>query len=63
VPVTLHLFGADSEHAFHPRPPTLGWDELAPRVEHRSIAGTHYTLMAPSKTAINAKAISSCLPR
>jgi thioesterase domain-containing protein len=63
VPVTLHLFESADAHPSHPRPATLGWDELAPRIERRVVAGTHFSLLAPHRTEALARTISSCLPR
>jgi thioesterase domain-containing protein len=63
VPVTLHLFESADAHPSHPKPPTLGWDDLAPRLERRQIAGTHFTLLAPHRTDALARTIGGCLPR
>lgn len=61
VPVKIHLFESADAHPSHPRPATLGWDDLAPGIEHHQIAGTHFTLMAPRHTDALAKTISRCL--
>jgi thioesterase domain-containing protein len=63
VPVTLHLFETADAHPSHPRPATLGWDELAPRIEKRIIGGTHFSLLAPVRVAALAATIGACLPR
>lgn len=63
VPVKLHLFESAEAHPSHPRPPTLGWDDLAPSIERREVAGTHFTLLAPHRTEGLARTISGCLPR
>ena len=63
VPIKLHLFESADEHPSHPRPPTLGWDELAPSIERRQIAGTHFSLLAPHRIDALARTISRCLPR
>ena len=63
VPVTIQLFESADAHPSHPRPPTLGWDDLAPRIERHQVAGTHFTLMAPRHVEALAKTIGRCLPR
>jgi thioesterase domain-containing protein len=63
LPVPLHLFESIDTHPSHPRPPTLGWDDLAPRLERHPIAGTHFSLLAPRRIAALAETISRCLPR
>jgi thioesterase domain-containing protein len=63
VPVTLHLFEAADAHPSHPKPPTLGWDELAPRLERHQVVGTHHTLLAPRRIEALARTISRYLPR
>jgi thioesterase domain-containing protein len=63
IPVPLHLFETTEQHPSHPRPATLGWDALAPRLEKRSIGGTHFSLLAPRRAAALAATIGSCLPR
>ena len=63
VPVTIHLFESADEHPTHRKPATLGWDDLAPRVEKHPVDGTHFTLMAPQRVAALAQTISSYLPR
>ena len=63
IPVPLHLFETTEQHPSHPRPATLGWDSLAPRLEKRIIGGTHFSLLAPSRSAALAAMIGSCLPR
>lgn len=63
VPVKLHLFESADAHPLHPRPPTLGWDDLAPSIERHEVAGTHFTLLAPHRVAALARTIRGCLPR
>lgn len=63
VPVTLHLFESADAHPSHPKPPTLGWDDLAPSIARHQVAGTHYTLLAPHRTDALARTIGGCLPR
>jgi thioesterase domain-containing protein len=63
VPVELHLFESADAHPSHPKPPTLGWDELAPSIERHEVGGTHFSLLAPHRTAALARTISRCLPR
>lgn len=63
VPVTLHLFESADAHPSHPKPPTLGWDYLAPKIERRQVAGTHFTLLAPHRIEALAATIGGCLPR
>ena len=58
---TLHLFEAKDEHPSHPRPPTLGWDSLAARVLHHSVAGTHFDLISPNRATELARAVDACL--
>ena len=62
VPVPLHLFESADAHPSHPKPPTLGWDHLTPRLERRVIAGTHFTLLADHRVPALADAIGRCLP-
>ena len=47
VPVELELFEAAEFHPSHPRPPTLGWEALAPHIHRHVIAGNHFTLVSP----------------
>jgi thioesterase domain-containing protein len=63
VPLKLHLFESADAHPSHPRPPTLGWDDLAPSIERHIVAGTHFTLLAPHRAAALARTIAGCLPR
>ena len=63
VPVVLHLFESADAHPSHPRPPTLGWDDLAPSIERHEVAGTHFTLLAPHRIEALARTISRHLPR
>lgn len=63
VPVTLHLFESAEAHPSHPRPPTLGWEALAPRLERRVVAGTHFSLLAPQRIAALAATIGKEIPR
>jgi thioesterase domain-containing protein len=63
VPVTICLFETAEAHPSHPRPPTLGWDDLAPSIERHHVAGTHFTLMAPRHIEALAKTIGRGLPR
>jgi thioesterase domain-containing protein len=63
VPILLHLFESADAHPSHPKPPTLGWDDLAPRIERRVVDGTHFTLLAPHRIAALARTIGACLPR
>ena len=63
VPVPLHLFEAADAHPGHPRPPTLGWEALAPQLVRHSIAGTHFDLLAPPRIDALARTIDGCLPR
>ena len=63
VPVTVNLFEATDAHPSHPKPPTLGWEPLAPAVVHHAIVGTHFTLLGPAHVPALAKAIDACLPR
>lgn len=63
IPLPLHLFETAEQHPSHPRPATLGWDELAPHIEKRIIGGTHFSLLAPSRSAALATMIGSCIPR
>lgn len=63
VPIQLHLFESADAHPSHPKPPTLGWDDLAPSIEREVVAGTHFTLMAASRIEALARTISRCLPR
>jgi len=59
----LHLFESADAHPSHPKPPTLGWDDLAPSIERHEVAGTHFTLLAPRRIESLARTISRCLPR
>lgn len=61
APVPIHLFESADAHPSHPRPPTLGWENLAPSIERHRVAGTHFTLMAPRHIAALAKTIDRCL--
>jgi thioesterase domain-containing protein len=54
---------AADAHPSHPKPPTLGWNDLAPRVERHEVAGTHHTLLVPRRIEALARTISGCLPR
>jgi thioesterase domain-containing protein len=63
VPVKLHLFESADAHPSHPRPATLGWDDLAPSIERREVAGTHLTMLAPHRIEALATTIGGCLPR
>jgi acetoacetyl-CoA synthetase len=63
VPVKLHLFESADAHPTHPKPATLGWDDLAPSIERHEVAGTHFTLLAPRRIEALARTISGCLPR
>jgi thioesterase domain-containing protein len=62
LPVPLHLFESTDAHPSHPKPPTLGWDELAPRLDRHAVAGTHFSLLAPHRIEALARTISRCLP-
>ena len=59
--VYLHLFEAAASHPSHPKPPTLGWDDLVPGIEKHITAGTHYTVLAPRHIAALSRALDSCL--
>jgi len=61
VPIALDLFEAADAAPSHPKPPTLGWDGLSPRLVKHSIAGTHFTLLAPRRCADLGRAISATL--
>jgi len=61
VSVPVHLFEAIDAHPSHPKPPTLGWEPLAPEVVHHPIAGTHFTLLAPAHVPALAQAIDRAL--
>jgi thioesterase domain-containing protein len=61
VPVPIHLFEAAEAHPSHPKPPSLGWDDLAPRLERFTIAGTHFSLMSPSRVPALAAALDAVL--
>jgi thioesterase domain-containing protein len=62
VPVAIDLFESTESHPSHPRPPTLGWDELAPAVAHHPVAGDHFTVLAPRHAPALAGAIDACQP-
>jgi thioesterase domain-containing protein len=49
VPIAIDLFEAADAAPSHPKPPTLGWDGLAPRVVHHTTSGTHFTLLAANR--------------
>ena len=63
ISMKLHLFESADAHPSHPKPPTLGWDDLAPSIERHEVAGTHFTLLAPRRIESLARTISRCLPR
>lgn len=63
VAIPIHLFEAADAHPAHPRPPTLGWEPLAPRVERHTVPGTHFSLLAPHRAAALAGIVGPCLPR
>jgi len=59
-PVAIDLFESTESHPSHPRPPTLGWDGLAPAVAHHPVAGDHFTVLAPRHAPALARAIDAC---
>jgi thioesterase domain-containing protein len=59
--VTLHLFEATDEHPAHPKPPSLGWETLAPRIERHPVAGTHYSMLSPIHVSELARLLDTCL--
>ena len=63
IPVPIHLFESSEAHPSHPKPPTLGWEDLAPSIEQHFVSGTHFTLLAPARIAALAHTINGCLPR
>lgn len=62
VPVPLHLFEAADAHPTHPKPATLGWEDLTPELVRHQIAGTHFDLLAPDRVDGLARTIAGCLP-
>jgi len=63
VPVPIDLFESTESHPSHPRPPTLGWEELAPAVAHHPVAGDHFTVLAPHHAPALARAIDAACQR
>jgi thioesterase domain-containing protein len=63
IPVPVHLFGAQDAHPSHPKPPTLGWEDHAPRVERHPVPGTHFTLLRPRFVPALAGAVAAYLPQ
>lgn len=63
VPVKIHLFESAHAHPSHPKPATLGWDNLAPSIERQVVDGTHFTLMAQRRIATLAQTISRSMLR
>jgi len=60
VPIEIDLFESTESHPSHPKPPTLGWDGLAPTVARHPAAGNHFTMLAPSHAAALARALDAC---
>jgi thioesterase domain-containing protein len=58
VPVPIHLFESSESHPSHPKPPTLGWDNLTPRLHRELVPGTHFTLLAPRRVDGLARVLS-----
>jgi len=46
VPIAIDLYESTESHPSHPKPPTLGWDGLAPAVVHHPVPGNHFTVLA-----------------
>jgi thioesterase domain-containing protein len=63
IPVPVHLFDAQDAHPSHPKPPTLGWEAHAKRVERHAVPGTHFTLLRPRFVPELARVITGCLPQ
>jgi thioesterase domain-containing protein len=63
IPATVHVFDAQDAHPSHPKPPTLGWENHAPRVERHAVPGTHFTLLRPRHVPELARVIATCLPQ
>lgn len=63
IPTTVHLFESSDAHPSHPKPPTLGWEQVATQVERTFVPGTHFTLLAPRHAPELARAVSQRLPR
>ncbi|CAN5687033.1 hypothetical protein BH11MYX1_BH11MYX1_01330 [soil metagenome] len=61
VGVPIHLFESSEQHASHPKPPTLGWEPLTPRLERIFVAGTHFNLLSASRVDGLARTISTWL--
>lgn len=57
VPIPIDLFEASESHPAHPKPPTLGWERVAPTVAHHTISGHHYSVLAPRHILAVAAAI------
>jgi thioesterase domain-containing protein len=62
VPVPVQLFDAQQAHPLHPKPASLGWEPLAPRVDKHPVPGTHFTAIAPQHVPVIAPAIARTLP-
>jgi thioesterase domain-containing protein len=58
---TVYLFESDSAHPAHPKPPSLGWENHAERLEKRVVPGTHFTVLRDPVEPL-ARSIEACLP-
>lgn len=61
LPGTVHLFESASAHPSHPKPPSLGWEQYAERLEKRVVPGTHFTVLGDPVEPL-ARIIEACLP-
>lgn len=49
IATVLHLFESSEAHPSHPKPATLGWEDVVPTVVCDRVPGTHFTLMSASR--------------
>src|SRR5690606_9049164 len=43
ISARVTLLETEDEHPTHPRPPTLGWEEIATDIERHTTPGTHFS--------------------